>query len=353
MTIVVLIWIGIVQMIFLVMLVALLISHRILQVQQSVKQEAERQRVAEALRKFVAGELQEGPFLRTVDDVHFRSVSIVLLQYSSQIRGETWETIVDAVRRSRWFRRLRNQARSRFWWRRLSAARLLSCMGRPEDEDLLRGLIVDEQPAIFLAAASALDRTESRELLDTVLDQAIEAPPVARRILFETLVVLRAQVLPSLATRLQTTDEPRVLMAWIALAGELGASDLLEYLLPHASSPHLEVRVSIAKTLASYPTPVARDALVTLLFDDAWEVRSQAATALGAIRAVDAIPSLRRALADMNWWVRLRTAIALRQLGDRGVEVLEQVTEQDDPYALDMARYILGLTEAAVADYAG
>ena len=48
----------------------------------------------------------------------------------------------------------------------------------------------------------------------------------------------------------------------------------------------------------------------------------------------------------------LRAAIALRQLGQPGLEILAAVQAGDDRYAREMANYILGLSAAAVADYA-
>ena len=52
-----------------------------------------------------------------------------------------------------------------------------------------------------------------------------------------------------------------------------------------------------------------------------------------------------------NWWVRLRAAIALRQIGETGIDHLREAAEEDDGYAAEMARYTLGLTDAAVKDY--
>lgn len=90
-----------------------------------------------------------------------------------------------------------------------------------------------------------------------------------------------------------------------------------------------------------------------LLGDAAWQVRAQSAAGLGATGAVRAAESLRSALNDKSWWVRLRAALSLRRLGPVGAEILRRVTPEEDRYAYEMARYILGLDDAAVAEYGG
>ena len=81
------------------------------------------------------------------------------------------------------------------------------------------------------------------------------------------------------------------------------------------------------------------------------QVRTQAASSLGVIRAVNARGVLHAALRDGNWWVRLRAGIALRQLGPSGIAVLRDLQDGTDRFAREMARYVLGLTDEAVADY--
>jgi HEAT repeat protein len=137
----------------------------------------------------------------------------------------------------------------------------------------------------------------------------------------------------------------------ITLAGELSAVEFFKHLHAHVRHDDMEIRVAVARALGSYPHPRTEAVLVALLEDGEWQVRTQAATSLGVIRAVNSRDALRKALADPNWWVRLRAAIALRQLGGAGSQVLRAAETGDDRFALEMARYVQGLTDEAVADY--
>ena len=60
-----------------------------------------------------------------------------------------------------------------------------------------------------------------------------------------------------------------------------------------------------------------------------------------------------RVLTDPSWWVRLRSALALRRLGADGVALLEARRPEDDMYAYEMAQYVLQLDRAAIAEYSG
>ena len=79
-----------------------------------------------------------------------------------------------------------------------------------------------------------------------------------------------------------------------------------------------------------------------LLRDPAWEVRAQAAKALGRSQALAAIPALAEALSDSTFWVRQNSAEALGALGPAGLAQLQQRAMRDsDPFARDAARQVL------------
>ncbi|MGH7731481.1 MAG: HEAT repeat domain-containing protein, partial [Candidatus Eiseniibacteriota bacterium] len=74
----------------------------------------------------------------------------------------------------------------------------------------------------------------------------------------------------------------------------------------------------------------------------AWQVRAQAARALGRVRAPLAVPALAARLTDPSWWVRHHAAYALNELGEDGHSALRHVVASSaDPYARDMANEAL------------
>jgi HEAT repeat protein len=90
--------------------------------------------------------------------------------------------------------------------------------------------------------------------------------------------------------------------------------------------------------------------LLTLLADQDWRVRAQAARALGALRVGSAADALAIAVRDPAWWVRYRSALALAQIGGNAQAALLGVATGDDRLARDMAQLVSGLSSAAVIE---
>lgn len=258
------------------------------------------------------------------------------------------------VRATPAFRRIERAARSVLWWRRQTAAQLLTRVGRPdEDRPMLVALLRDPHPAVSTAALMAAGRLGWPELVEPLLDLALEEGRGHRgeeELLLETLAALAADIVPELGARLEPA-RGREEVTLLRIAARLGDERLVDHAVERLRRGGLEVRIQAAKTLAAVGAPAAASALRDALEDAAWEVRTQAARALGDLGVEAAAPDLRRALSDPSWWVRLRAALALRKLGPRGRELLEEVDPDADRYAADMARYVLGLKEAALREY--
>ncbi len=314
------------------------------------------QRERRALTEGIAGALESPPkterFTKAVATVRFDTLVLVLYDFSGRVGGDAWERLVDTVRSAPGPNRdLRRHVTSRLWWRRLLGARALSIIGGPDDLFLAKALVADSHPAVKLASISIARRIRDGRLLADVLNQAIVSRRVVRGYMFDTLVTARRELAPILERRLTVPKSVFELRDLIRLAGTLATPELLRPVLDLASHEDPEVRGGVARALGSFPHPESRTALLQLIRDEAWQVRTRAATSLGAIRAEEATGLLRGALRDHNWWVRLRAALALRQLGPEGLSELEAGAKDDDRFAREMARYTLGLTEAAVADY--
>src|SRR6185295_18999740 len=78
--------------------------------------------------------------------------------------------------------------------------------------------------------------------------------------------------------------------------------------------------------------------LMTRCLDDPdADIRARAAHGLGLIGDPAAIPHLREAMKDRQWWVRANSGEALRDLGAAGRDALVDMLQSEDPYARHMA----------------
>ncbi len=341
------------QMAFLAAVFVYLVGRRMAETRRLALRASERFRLSDQIEQVVAGRLAPEAFAAGLSGHRTPMVAAALQEAAGRARGEAWERLTAAVHQSGWFQRaLRHRAGSRWWWRRLVAARLLATVGDERDVPSAVELLGDRHPGVRLAAVQLVKRLPHPDLLESFLDHAIEAPRVARQHYFDALTAVRDLLVPILLRRLERPGSAYELRAILTLAGQMASPELLDHLLAYADTPSPDARTQVARALGSYPDPRARDALLALLGDPVWEVRTQAAASLGAIRAPEARDGLKRALSDQNWWVRLRAAIALRQLGATGVEVLREVRGGADRFADEMAGYMLGLTDEAVAGYA-
>lgn len=314
------------------------------------------ERLSLALLRWERGQIGPERLEAALDGCPPGALYEVLERHFEPLDAARTRDLVERLRASDRLGKARSLARSPFWWRRQRGAELLGYMGRDEDAGLLSDLLADDHPAVASAALLAARRLRLPELLEPLLDQLeTEGPPGHRRFLVDVLLGYGPRLVRTLADRLEEGGPPAAQVARLELAGRLGHPDLARPVLRRVREGSLEVRISAARALASFPEQEALEPLGRALRDPAWEVRVQAASAFGRLGTEAAVPDLRRAMGDPSWWVRLRSALALRKIGEEGVSVLEAVredAEEEDRYAADMARYVLSLDPAALQAHA-
>lgn len=353
MSFVVLVVIAVVQGLFVLGLLLLLIASHWLSARASQRCDRDARVAASILRAWLSGQVDSASAVASLDRLRFSALASQLRRSSLQWGGEDWERVAGLIRDTEWFARVRSRAASRIWWRRLHSSRLLSILCSTAELPILHRVIADPHPEVRLAAILSLRRVRDRSLVAQVLDAASSAPPVVQAYLLEVLSECRAELLAVLLQRLERRAGVGEVVSMLRLAGRLGVPALLGQVLPHTGHPDLEVRIAAARALGMYPHPESSATLQALLVDPAWEVRAQAAASLGSIGAVETIEALCRALRDTSWWVRLRAGVSLRLLGAAGLAALREIDPAEDRFAFEMARYVSGLDESAMAEYAG
>lgn len=330
----------------------LLASHRLGR-RRDRRRAREDKRADEIARLLSTGAMGEDDAVAAFDALAHDSLARFLRRASGQRGGMEGDRIAAALVRTRWHDRIQAHTRSPFWWRRFRAAQALTRLAGPRDLSTVHRLLSDPIPAVRLAAASTLPRLPSPGLATAILEQAAIGHSVIRNHLLEILAYSHALVVPVLLRKLESPGSEERLRALLDFAGLLPAPELLPYVAAHTDSRSAEVRVAAASALRGFPHPASAAALRRLLCDEEWHVRARAAASLGAIGAIEAIDDLCQTLCDPVWWVRLRSAIALRLIGPRGIRALSDFDRRRDRYAHDMARYVLKLDDAAMAEYVG
>lgn len=348
---VVLVVIALAQAVFLLLLLVFLLVRRAYDRRQRAAFVAGQGELAIPLRSWIVGGAHPEPVVQVLRRMpRGTAVGYLALLARQTIPESNREELAVAMRGESWVAAAVHQAGSRFWWRRLEAARALSLTAEAKDRPAVLALFMDQHPAVQVAAAAALPRVADAALMAEVLDRIESLPKVVRHYVTAVLRRSRGAVGPALAERIARGDAFAALAAWIELADAIDDPVAITAALHRAQHPSAAVRRAVARALRRRPGPEAESALSTMLGDADATVRAAAARTLGELGGRSAVPSLAPVLGDPVWEVRVRAAVALAQLGERGRAALRSARVGDDRFARDMAMMVTGLTDGAVLE---
>jgi HEAT repeat protein len=128
----------------------------------------------------------------------------------------------------------------------------------------------------------------------------------------------------------------------IELAGAIPLRSLYRDILAFVDHPEKEIRIKVVRALGGLLIPESAPVLIRLASDEAWEVQAQAVKSLGKLKNPGALDILTKSFYSENWYVRFNARSGLMNLGDSGVQRLEEISRQtDDSYAAAMAAMAL------------
>jgi len=345
--------VAIVQGMFFALLLLLIFVNRARQSYRAQRAAAAANKVAEPLQRWLLGIGTAADLANVLRRLPEReALDQLTIHVAPKAAPEHLAQLARALREDRWVRRILGQSTSRWWWRRLDAARLLAVVGSVRDRTLLRQLLADPHAAVQAAASTCLTRVGDRALIEHVLDTLHTRPPIVRVFQLRILRENWKHTVPALLERLVPVAPMAKLQVWIALAESLADSRCLAPLIAFSNHPVVEMRISAARAIRRYVHPDAQTVLRDMMRDGDWRVRAQAARGLGAVSAADAVTELSLALGDRSWWVRFRSALALAQLGEAGRRALRIARERPDRFVADMASMVSGLSDGAVVELA-
>jgi hypothetical protein len=287
----------------------------------------------------LAAELARLP--RQVASRQLRSIVV------SQLALEQRQLLAERIRQAGWVERTLAEGRSRFWWKRMEAARLLNVVMSEKDIPLLGSLVQDRNAAVRSAAAGAVAVYADAALIRNLIGGLSGSASTLRQQQMRALRSHSSTATEIVVENLATEKLPAQICALVLLAEVLGTPRALAATVPHAGHPDAEVRATVARALRSCFSPESVEAARVLLHDSDWRVRAAAARAIGSLKDEIAIPDLKRALSDASWWVRFRSALALGSFGEDGEEALATAAISADSFASDIAVVVGSLSESA------
>ena len=188
----------------------------------------------------------------------------------------------------------------------------------PENQTLIRGLLADPNRDIRATALNVLVGLrvpDAEELSRSGLeDEDGFVRSIAAKLLGDLGSVESVELL---VRQLQEDPDPRARQTSAEALTVLGGEQALVGLMQGLTDPMKEVRLAVVRGVRELGPSRATAAIARLLLEDPdWEIRVQAAGALGAAGDRQMVPVLLRALEDENDFVRSAAANALKGLGE-------------------------------------
>jgi HEAT repeat protein len=226
------------------------------------------------------------------------------------------------------------QARTGSGWKRRTALVALGRTRAPEAVPALAEGLDSASAEDRMAAIRGLGRTGLIEAAGAILSQLVWGELKVPEHALKNALANTCRSSPSvLANYLnQSRGKTRELLARVL--SEMAGPELVNELLPLAADPLAEVRAAAARALANTSLEIALPALSILVRDPEWFVRLRAVVALGSLDGRGRIKPLLHGLCDSNRYVRQRSAWVLAGMKPESHEILQQVVDTEDSYAL-------------------
>jgi HEAT repeat protein len=226
------------------------------------------------------------------------------------------------------------EARKLRGWRRRKALAALGRTRAPEAIVPLSESLESHDLETRTAGVRGLGRTALPEAGEAILkclsEKGLDVPtPTLQNAL---LSCCRTRPSLLLGYMRRTHGEARESLARVL--GEIATPELGDELLLLAEDPLPEMRASAARALDRAKVQGALEALERLARDPEWFVRLRAVTALANFSNPRALQILLNSICDANRYVRLRAAGSLVRHQPEILEILHQVVETRDSYAL-------------------
>ncbi len=192
-----------------------------------------------------------------------------------------------------------------------ASARALSVMGK---KDLLVKFLINNENKLTKWSVIRINdflNTGENEHIDIMLENVDKVSPLLRNIFIETFG--KRKIVVSLPI-------------------------IEEYIY----SNNIEERIKALKAIGDIGITTRGDRIIDILENGNWTEKLMAIYAIQSCYIRKAVPLLIDLISDNNWWIRLRSAEALFNFGQIGLEKLKWTSlYHDDKYARDMAAKVL------------
>lgn len=276
----------------------------------------------------------------------YRNLVEVLEKFDHRFNDLRWLGIKDKINSSYLLPRASRFASSYSWVKRQLAAR--SCLLSPHlaNTAVVSKLLGDARYLVRVAAAVCVTKMSSQELFFRVIKMMSEETSLAQFPYRDALIQVNEEKYEWIASLLSTVADNKIRAICLDILTARYSSGLFSLVKPFMNSEHRPCRLLAIKALGSIHSEEAIEILIGHLDDSEWEIRAESIIAMQKLYVTRTIPRIKKLLHDPIWWVRLQAALALKNFGQKGIDILTSEDLKEEPKAYEIAQYALALPQS-------
>jgi len=300
------------------------------------------------LLRYLSGEVSSEEIGQAVRSRHFDLFSEFMEKYLETLRGEDFESLTSLLKKMGLPGYNLRRLTSRRKWHKLYAAFFLGLMRDKEAISELQKGLQDKDYLMSFASATALakigEKKQLKETLSLLTKREDLGPDRAAEVLLEFGRGICSELTPLLHKEDTSTKWKYLIVDLLGYWQYLESGPtLLKFL---NASEDSEMKVRCIKALGEMSYIESAPALATVLDDENWLIRSEAAKTLGKIGTSEYSDEMVGLLGDKNWWVRYNAARALMSFGKEGEALLRRMTQQgEDSQVRRISTHVLSETK--------
>jgi len=227
--------------------------------------------------------------------------------------------------------------KSRFWHKRMISVRRLMNVASEDEKKALRNCRTDKH-LIKLVAVQILGRVGNVEDVFAMIKDHIISNRLMEQPFFVLFTSLPLGKFRSLMIRWNDISCPRMKRVLLICSSRIDRIACIKWLPVASKSEDVELRIAACIAASELAEKDVLPLLLTLSRDERWEVRAQAAKALGILKNDATIEVLEFLLEDSAFWTRQYAASALVNIGNKGQSRLQEIAVTGkDRFAKDTA----------------
>jgi len=266
----------------------------------------------------------------------------LVLNIDKENQSEHWMEMRKSLFTNILFPKAKKLTYTKKWTKKIQAIACFFHFPNSINEKEILHLLKDTTPVIKYSAAACAAKLGTSAAANAIIDE-MNCNRFLRFPFRESLLKGNPKSFSYIEERLEKDKDPWTRVSCLEVLSYNMNSHIVDLAKRDLHASHKNLRIAAIRAISHYLDPVSNSLLIPLLKDSEWEVRAVSARCLGYLKAKEAIDELAFLLTDKSWWVRINSALALKRLGEDGIQVLKQQNIEKDRFAYEAAQYALTL----------